>query len=177
MKQKVILVNRDDKVIGEMEKIEAHQKALLHRAVSVFIFDTKGHMLLQKRAMCKYHSPGLWTNTACTHPQPNESYEKAATRRLSEEMGITNTALTKLFDFVYKEELDQGLTEHELDHVFIGISDAAPKVEPTEVSDYRYVAPKELLTHIQASPQAYTVWFKQIINQVIEEFSTLQKKR
>lgn len=177
MTEKVILVDKNDKVIGEMEKIEAHKKALLHRAVSVFIFDSKGNMLLQKRAACKYHSPGLWTNTACTHPQPEESYKDAATRRLYEEMGINDTTLTKLFDFIYKEELDQGLTEYELDHVFIGISDAQPNPEPSEVEDHSYLNPKILLAKIEASPQKYTVWFKHIIERVIEAYNTLQEEK
>lgn len=172
----VILVDKNDRVIGEMEKIEAHEKALLHRAVSVFIFNTNGQLLLQKRAQCKYHSPGLWTNTACTHPQPDEANQDAAIRRLYEEMGIKDVALTKLFDFIYKEELDRGLTEYELDHVFIGISDKTPTPTPLEVSDFRYIYPQTLLKQMAAFPEKYTVWFKRIIERVIEESSNFNFK-
>ena len=115
----VILVDENDAPIGIMEKIEVHQKALLHRAFSVFIFNSKGEMLLQKRANNKYHSPGLWTNACCSHPSPGQDTLEAATKRLQEEMGFT-TAIEKVFDFIYKAPFDNGLTEYEFDHVFIG---------------------------------------------------------
>jgi isopentenyl-diphosphate delta-isomerase len=169
MTEKVILVDSNDKVIGEMEKLEAHQKAQLHRAVSVFIFNSKNELLLQKRAKSKYHSPGLWTNTVCTHPRPNESNEDAAERRLNEEMGIKHIKLTKLFDFIYKEEFDNGLTEYEFDHVFVGYSDALPIPEPTEVCDFLYIDRDRLLDKIQKNPDNYTVWFKKIVNRVFSE--------
>lgn len=165
--EKVILVDLNDKALGEMEKMEAHQKAILHRAVSVFIFNSKKQLLLQKRALSKYHSPGLWTNTACTHPRPNESSINAASRRLNEEMGIKTNELTKLFDFVYKEQLDNELTEHEFDHVFIGFSDTLPTPDPSEVCDFKYVEKDEILEQIALSPQNYTVWFKKIIERVL----------
>ena len=169
--EKVILVDSNDRVLGEMEKMEAHQKAILHRAVSVFIFNSKQQLLIQKRALSKYHSPGLWTNTACTHPRPNESSINAASRRLNEEMGIKTHELTKLFDFVYKEPLDNELTEHEFDHVFIGFSDVLPTPDPSEVCDFTYVDKDELLKQIALSPQHYTVWFKKIVERVLNSLT------
>ncbi|GAB1415717.1 isopentenyl-diphosphate Delta-isomerase [Paludibacter sp.] len=169
MTEKVILVDSNDTVIGEMEKLEAHQKAQLHRAVSVFIFNSKGELLLQKRAESKYHSPGLWTNTACTHPRPNERNEDAAARRLDEEMGMNQIKLTKLFDFIYKENFENGLTEYEFDHVFVGYSDALPIPVPTEVGDFKYIDCERLFKKIQKNPDNYTVWFKKIVNRVFSE--------
>ena len=155
----VILVDEKDVPIGVMEKIEAHQKALLHRAFSVFIFNSKGEMLLQKRAQNKYHSPSLWTNACCSHPAPGEPTLIAATKRLKEEMGFT-TGLEKAFDFIYKAPFDNGLTEHEFDHVFIGTYDNAiiPCVE--EVSDYCYMAISAIEDSLRSHPQKYTEWFK-----------------
>lgn len=167
MAEKVILVDLEDIPKGEMEKVEAHKKARLHRAVSVFIFNSKGQLLLQKRALNKYHSPGLWTNTACTHPRPNESNVNAATRRLNEEMGIKTIELTKLFDFIYKEKLDNDLTEYEFDHVFVGISDSMPNPEPTEVCDFIYVDAELILEQVRKTPNDFTVWFKKIIEKVL----------
>ncbi|MGQ9848241.1 MAG: isopentenyl-diphosphate Delta-isomerase, partial [Bacteroidales bacterium] len=160
MTETVILVDTNDNVIGEMEKREAHRKAKLHRAISVFILNSKGQMLLQKREFHKYHSPGLWSNTACTHPRPNESNDIAALRRLKEEMGITQVKITKIFDFVYKEKLDNDLTEYEFDHVFVGVSDALPVPESSEVSEFEYVDTTTLLARIKSNPEQYTVWFK-----------------
>lgn len=180
MLEKVILVDENDTQLGEMEKLEAHQKALLHRAVSVFIFNSDNKLLLQKRAPSKYHSPELWTNTACTHPFPNESNESAVIRRLKEEMGITINHVTNIFHFIYKEQLENGLTEHEFDHVFIGFTDAVPVPEINEVSDYNYVAINEILEQVKLSPQDYTVWFKKIIKQVANAVSfdnKIKKKR
>jgi len=171
MLEKVILVDKNDNPIGEIEKIEAHQKALLHRAVSVFIFDSNHKLLIQKRALSKYHSPGLWTNTACTHPSPNESNEAAVIRRLKEEMGMTLNLVTEIFHFIYKEELEDGLTEHEFDHVFFGFSDELPILNRDEVSDFDYVDITDVLEHVKISPQNYTVWFKRIIERVANESS------
>lgn len=167
MMEKVILVDKDDRVIGEMEKLEAHRKALLHRAVSVFIFNSENQLLLQRRAHSKYHSPGLWTNTACTHPRLSENAKDAAIRRLREEMGMDVNELTYLFSFIYKEKLDNDLTEHELDYVFIGYSDVVPVPNPMEVSSFEYVKSEVLLQHIRNNPDNYTVWFKKIIEQVL----------
>ena len=175
MTEKVIIVDTNDTLIGEMEKLEAHRKAKLHRAVSVFIFNSKGQLLLQKRALNKYHSPGLWTNTACTHPRPDESIEYAALRRLNEEMGIKHENLIKIFDFIYKEQLDNDLTEHEFDHIFVGISDDLPNPEPTEVSDFEYIDTSLLLRQIKSNPEKYTVWFKKIIERVISEIQNVNR--
>lgn len=165
--EKVVLVDLKDNVIGEMEKMEAHEKAMLHRAVSVFIFNSDNKLLLQRRALTKYHSPGLWTNTACTHPRKVEDNKKAAIRRLKEEMGIEINSLTKAFDFIYKEKLENDLIEYEFDHVFIGFSDDAPIVEPTEVCEYEYVDIDEIMGMVNKYPDLYTVWFKKIIERVV----------
>ncbi len=169
MSEKVILVDLNDNPLGEKEKIQAHKEALLHRAVSVFIFNSEHQLLLQKRALSKYHSPGLWTNTACTHPSPGESSLNAAIRRLKEEMGIKINKLSKLFDFVYKENFQNGLTEYEFDHVFMGVSDDLPNPNNKEVCDFQYIDVNVLLEQIKLNPDNYTVWFKKIINRVVKE--------
>lgn len=161
----VILVDKEDKPMGTMEKMEAHRKAMLHRAVSVFIVNSKNQWLLQKRALDKYHSPGLWTNTACTHPFDGESNLEAANRRLHEEMGLSAN-LTEIFHFIYHEQLDHELSEHELDHVFIGLCDELPMPNPEEVAGYRYVDFAELHDDIQKSPDGYTVWFRKVFEKV-----------
>lgn len=155
----VILVDEHDVPTGTMEKMEVHQKALLHRAFSVFIFNEKGEMLLHKRADKKYHSGGLWTNACCSHPKPGEETATAASIRLQEEMGF-NTVITKAFDFVYKAPFDNGLTEHEFDHVFIGTYDGDIVPNPEEVSDYCFKTVEEIRNSIQSHPQKYTEWFK-----------------
>jgi len=155
----VILVNEQDRQTGTMEKMEVHQKAILHRAFSVFIFNDKGEMLLQKRAVKKYHSGGLWTNTCCSHPQPGEDTLEAAGKRLQEEMGF-NTTLNKAFTFIYKAELDNGLTEHEFDHVFIGNFNGEVQPDPEEVEDYCYQSVDKLKQALQTNPHHYTEWFK-----------------
>ncbi|HTB52872.1 MAG TPA: isopentenyl-diphosphate Delta-isomerase [Ferruginibacter sp.] len=155
----VILVNEMDEEIGAMEKIEAHEKALLHRAFSIFIFNKKGEMLLQKRAAKKYHSAGLWTNACCSHPQPNENILAAAKKRLQEEMGF-ETDLTKAFSFIYNAPFDNGLTEYEYDHVFIGSYDDDIQPNPDEVSDYCYKTMADLKESIRENARSYTEWFK-----------------
>lgn len=155
----VILVDEQDNPLGVMEKMEAHQKALLHRAFSVFIFNKAGDLLLQKRAAEKYHSAGLWTNTCCSHPMPGEAVEEAALRRLEEEMGFS-TPLEKAFAFLYKTGFDNGLTEHEYDHVFTGIYEGGIHPDPDEVSAYRYIPMDELLEWVQRAPGDFTEWFK-----------------
>ena len=155
----VILVDEDDVQIGTMEKMEVHQKALLHRAFSVFIFNSKGEMLLQKRANNKYHSPALWTNACCSHPAPGQSTLSAATQRLKEEMGFTTT-LEKVFDFIYKAPFENGLTEHEFDHVFIGTYDNEIIPNKDEVSDFCYQTTNQIKNSLQCHPQNYTEWFK-----------------
>ncbi len=159
MNTEVILVNENDESIGVMEKLEAHKKALLHRAFSIFIFNSKGEMLLHKRAANKYHSPGLWTNACCSHPQPGESTIDAAYTRLQFEMGI-HAPLTKAFDFVYKASFDNGLTEHEFDHVFIGEYDGEIKPNPDEVEEYCYKSVDAIKESMQLSASKYTEWFK-----------------
>ena len=155
----VILVDENDTPTGTMEKIEVHQKALLHRAFSVFIFNSKGEMLLQKRAANKYHSPALWTNACCSHPAPGQDTLKAATKRLQEEMGFT-TSLEKVFDFIYKAPFDNGLTEHEFDHVFTGTYNEAVSPDKEEVSDYCYKTTEQIKSSLQSHPGKYTEWFK-----------------
>ena len=161
----VILVDESNNPIGMMEKMETHRKALLHRAVSVFIINSNGEWILQKRALDKYHSMGLWTNTCCTHPSPGESDMESANRRLIEEMGI-NCKLKKLFSFIYKEKLDNELTEYEYDHVFIGISDTEPVINTFEVDDWKKIYYEELQKDIIANPDNYTCWFKEIYENV-----------
>ena len=155
----VILVDENDEQIGTMEKMEVHQKALLHRAFSVFVFNDKGEILLHKRANKKYHSGGLWTNACCSHPKPGEETLKAAENRLHEEMGFS-AILKKAFDFIYKAPFDNGLTEYEFDHVFIGTYDGDIVPNTDEVSDYCYKSVEEIKNSIQSHPQKYTEWFK-----------------
>lgn len=155
----VILVDENDVPIGIMEKMEAHQKALLHRAFSIFIFNNKEEMLLHKRSDKKYHSPGLWTNACCSHPQPNEGTLESALNRLQMEMGFT-TDLSEVFNFTYKANFDNGLTEHEFDHVFIGNYNGDILPNEDEVSDYCFMSMKEIKNSIQLYPHKYTEWFK-----------------
>lgn len=165
MEERVVLVDEKDRELGTMSKMKAHQKAVLHRAISVFIFNKKGEWLLQKRALNKYHSSGLWSNAACTHPRPNETYLEAANRRLKEEMGI-ECELTDLFNFIYKAKLDNNLIEHELDHVFVGYSEQIPNFNAEEVCDYQYRSFDNLKTDIHANPDKYTYWFNHVYENV-----------
>lgn len=160
----VILVDENDNQTGTAGKMEAHLNGgKLHRAFSVIITDSKGRIMLQKRASAKYHSQGLWTNTCCSHPEPGESTEDAAHRRLKEEMGF-DTPLKEVFSFVYKATLDTGLTEHEYDHVFIGTYDGVPVCDPAEVEDWRLAEPEELRMDMNAHPEEFSEWFRIIIN-------------
>lgn len=161
----VILVNNNDQSLGAMEKMEAHEKGVMHRAFSVFIFNLAGEILLQQRASEKYHSPDLWTNTACSHPRTAEKTDAAAHRRLKEEMGF-DCDIVEAFSFVYKANVGQGLIEHEYDHVFIGYSDAKPEPDPDEVKDFKYVKFDWLLKDIEENPDDYTVWFKIALKEV-----------
>ncbi|MEP7317289.1 MAG: isopentenyl-diphosphate Delta-isomerase [Panacibacter sp.] len=156
--EQVILVNELDEALGAMEKMEAHKKALLHRALSVFIFNSKGEMLLQQRAAKKYHSAGLWTNACCTHPRPGEDVLSAAERRLKEELGF-ETTLHKVFDFIYKAAFANGLTEYEFDHVFTGTFHGTIIPNPEEVENYTYASMSSIQLDIQNNPQKYTEWF------------------
>lgn len=163
--EEVVLVDEKDHEIGLMEKMEAHQKGLLHRAFSVFIFNSRGELLLQKRASSKYHSGGLWTNTCCSHPRKDETALDAAKRRLQEEMGM-NCALEKAFHFIYKSALDNELTEHELDHVFIGFTDDKPNLNPEEAEDFKYISLEKLNQEIESNPNNFTIWLKTCLPQV-----------
>jgi isopentenyl-diphosphate delta-isomerase len=158
-KEKVILVDENDTQVGLMPKLEAHQKGILHRAFSVFIFNSNHQLLLQKRAVSKYHSGGLWTNTCCSHPREGEETLDAAKRRLIEEMGI-KTNLRKVFDFIYKAELDNELTENEFDHVYYGIYDEDPTINTEEADDFKWIDMETLNNDIILNGQNYTVWFK-----------------
>ena len=157
--EKVILVDENDNQVGVMPKLEAHQKGLLHRAFSVFIFNSKYELLLQKRASSKYHSGGLWTNTCCSHPREGEEILDAAKRRLIEEMGI-DTSLRKVHDFIYKAELDNNLTEHEFDHVFYGIYNEDPIINKDEADDFKWIDMDSLNEDIKTNGDNYTIWFK-----------------
>lgn len=156
--QQVILVNDKDEQVGVMEKMEAHRKGELHRAFSIFIFNSKGEMLLQQRAMHKYHSAGLWTNACCSHPQPGEELISSARRRLKAEMGF-DTKIEKLFDFVYAADLENGLKEYEYDHVFTGEYDGEIRPNPEEVKDFCYKEMSEVRQSLLSHPKKYTVWF------------------
>lgn len=155
----VILVNQADEPLGTMPKMEAHEKAVLHRAFSVFIMNRKGEIMLQQRAAHKYHSPLLWTNTCCSHQRVGESNIEAGTRRLREEMGF-ETELKELFSFIYKAEFDNGLTEHELDHVMLGHYEQEPGINPEEVAAWKWMYPEDIRTDISEHPENYTAWFK-----------------
>jgi isopentenyl-diphosphate Delta-isomerase len=154
----VILVDENDSPVGTSEKMQAHIDGLLHRAFSVFIFNEKGEMLLQQRALNKYHSGGLWTNACCSHPALGEETKTAAVRRLEEEMGF-ETAIEKVFDFVYKADFENGLTEYEFDHVFVGQYDGVFKFNKKEVADACYRSIAEINQALQTHPENYTVWF------------------
>lgn len=154
----VILVDEKDKPVGIQEKMEAHRKGLLHRAFSVFIFNSKGDMLLQQRALHKYHSGGLWTNACCSHPQPGEETLAAAQRRLKEEMGF-EVPVEKVFDFMYKTVFENGLTEHEFDHVFVGEYDNPVAFNKNEVMEFCYMDMPGIRDSLQTNPEKYTAWF------------------
>ncbi len=167
MKEKVILVNENDEQLGLMEKMEAHQKAVLHRAFSVFVFNKKGELMLQQRALDKYHSPGLWTNTCCSHQRNGETNIQAGKRRLREEMGF-ECSLRELFSFVYKAPFDNGLTEHELDHVMVGHYDGDPVINPAEVASFKWMRTEDVKRDIREQPELYTEWFKIIFKEYQE---------
>jgi isopentenyl-diphosphate delta-isomerase len=169
--EQVILVDKDDCEIGVMEKMEAHKQAVLHRAFSVFLFNPQGKMLLQQRALTKYHSAGLWTNTCCSHPRPGETLENAVTRRLIEEMGIT-AKVSKAFDFIYQAELPDNLNEYEFDHVFIGNYDDEVRPNHLEVANFVYQSIEEVAANLQSYPEKYTVWFKIAFPKVVEWYQS-----
>ena len=164
MEEQVILVDENDNQIGLMPKMEAHEKAILHRAFSVFVFNTKGELMLQQRAAHKYHSPLLWTNTCCSHQRDEETNLDAGKRRLQEEMGI-KTNLKEVFSFVYKAAFDNGLTEHELDHVMVGSFEGVPDINLEEVENYKWMLLEDVKKDIEDKPDIYTAWFKIIFKE------------
>ena len=167
MTEYVVLVDELDNKVGLMEKMEAHINPTLHRAFSIFIFNSKNEILLQQRALSKYHTPGLWTNTCCSHPRDGESLHDATKRRLQEEMGM-QCELKEAFSFIYKADVMQGLVEHEFDHVFIGTSDDLPIINKDEVESFRYDTVENIKADIERNPQNYTAWFKIAFDKLLE---------
>ena len=168
--EKVILVNKKDEQIGLMPKMEAHEKALLHRAFSVFVFNSKNELMLQQRALGKYHSPGLWTNTCCSHQRDGESNIEAGVRRLQEEMGFS-TSLEDTISFIYKAPFDNGLTEHEFDHILVGHYDDEPNINPEEVASWKWMSLEDVKKDMEMSPEHYTAWFKIIFEKYYNHIS------
>ncbi|MBZ0328607.1 MAG: isopentenyl-diphosphate Delta-isomerase [Altibacter sp.] len=168
--EQVILVNEKDEQIGLMPKLEAHQKALLHRAFSVFIFNDANELMLQQRAMHKYHSPGLWTNTCCSHQRDGESSLEAGKRRLQEEMGFT-TPLRETTSFIYKAPFDNGLTEHEYDHILVGEYNDAPIINKDEVAAWKWMSLEDIKEDIIQNPNRYTEWFKIIFDKFYQHLT------
>ena len=166
----VILVDENDNQIGLMEKHAAHIGPHLHRAFSIFVFNSKGELLLQQRALSKYHSPGLWTNTCCSHPRDGETLEQATSRRLLEEMGMV-CEMSEAYTFIYQAPVGQGLTEHELDHVWIGHSDDTPFINREEVESWKYMSLDDIAADIQTHPENYTEWFKITFDSLVNHIS------
>ena len=164
MQEFVVLVSEKDEVLGKMEKMQAHQNGLLHRAFSVFLFNDKGEMLLQKRADGKYHSPGKWTNACCSHPRMEETYAEAAKRRLKEELGI-DAQIHEKFHFIYKADVGKDLWEHELDYVFTGNYQKEFNLNPEEVSEVRFISMENLEKEMKKNPENFTEWFKIILEE------------
>ena len=171
IEEQVILVNEHDEQIGLMPKMEAHQKAVLHRAFSVFVFNTKNELMLQQRAAHKYHSPLLWTNTCCSHQRNGESNIEAGTRRLKEEMGFI-TPLKETTSFIYKAPFDNGLTEHELDHILVGYFENPPMINLEEVESWKWMPLEYVKSDIELQPALYTEWFKIIFEKFYEHINT-----
>ena len=164
MAEQVVVVSENDEILGLMEKMNAHENGILHRAFSVFLFNNKGEMLLQKRASGKYHSPNQWTNAVCSHPKIDETYLEGAQRRLNEELGITADLIEK-FSFIYKADVGQNLWEHELDHVFTGNYEGNFALNEEEVSEVRYISMQQLDEEMNANPEKFTEWFKIILKE------------
>ena len=169
MSSRVVLVNEEDEAVGTAEKLRAHTEGWLHRALSVFVFDEAGRLLLHQRAADKYHSGGLWSNTCCSHPHPDESPVDAARRRLHEEMGFS-CALHPAFHFTYHAPVGANLTEHEYDHVFVGlVNDVPVRPDPAEVADWTWMSPSTLRDDVAARPERYTVWFRRLLDRALDE--------
>lgn len=168
MADNIILVDEHDNELGTGEKLAVHKAGLLHRCFSIFVFNSEGQLLLQKRARGKYHSGGLWTNTTCSHPRPGESDKTGAKRRLQQEMGMS-VDLEEKFTFTYRAELDNGITEHEFDHVFFGVSDSDPVPDPEEAEAWKWVDMDWLAQDISDHPEHYSVWLKACFNQVLRQ--------
>jgi len=166
MQENVILVDEKDNEVGTEEKLTAHKEAKLHRAFSIFVLNDKGELMLQRRALTKYHCGGLWTNTCCGHPRPEESLEKATHRRLGEEMGF-DCQLEKIMETTYKVTFDNDLTEYEYLHVFRGISDNDPTLNPDEAVEYKWMSLKDIKKDIEKNPKKYTPWFKMLLPKII----------
>ncbi|HVW99687.1 MAG TPA: isopentenyl-diphosphate Delta-isomerase [Candidatus Babeliaceae bacterium] len=171
----VVLVDQHDNMIGTMEKIAAHRSGKLHRAISVFVFNSDGELLLQRRAEGKYHSGGKWSNTCCSHPRPGENSLDAAKRRLKEEMGLV-CRLNHAFSFIYNVELENGLSEHEYDHVFIGTTDTLPEPEKSEVAAFQYLSSSETASDLLKNPKKYTIWFRICFDQVVNAYNQFVEK-
>lgn len=169
MEEKVVLVTEKDEVLGLMEKMQAHENGILHRAFSVFLYNSKGEMLLQKRAAEKYHSPNQWTNACCSHPRIEETYEQAAKRRIKEELGI-DCELEEKFWFIYKADVGQNLWEHELDHVFVGNYEEEFNLNKEEVAEVRYISLENLNLELENNPENFTEWFKIILEEYKHHF-------
>ena len=174
-KEQVILVNEQDEQIGLSEKLEAHKSGQLHRAVSVFVFNKKGELLLQKRASTKYHGAGLWTNTCCTHPRDGETSEACAVRRLKEEMGI-DAEVEKQFSFVYKAEVENGLIENEYDHVFFGVYEGKIELNPDEAEDCTFAPLDKVFTDAANHPEKYSIWFRIIIDKFRDHLTGMEHR-
>ena len=175
MQEQVILVNKKDQPIGLMDKLEAHEKGALHRAVSVFIFNSDNQLLIQRRSLEKYHTPGIWSNTACSHPRNNESTILCANRRVFEEMGVL-TRIIPIFSFLYEAELSSDLIEHELDHVFIGFTNKKPNPNPEEVCDWKYIDETSLKKLFDDTPEAFSPWFKMCYKRAFQKAYKLNSK-
>ena len=171
IEEQVILVDEQDNQIGLMPKMEAHEKAQLHRAFSVFVFNKDKELMLQQRAASKYHSPLLWTNTCCSHQRDGETSIEAGKRRLQEEMGFV-CELEEVFSFLYKAEFDNGLTEHELDHVMIGSFESNPIINKEEVESFKWMKLEDVKNDIENNPNEYTAWFKIIFEKSYEKIAT-----
>ena len=169
----VILVDKNDNQIGVMPKMEAHEKALLHRAFSVFVFNSKNELMLQQRALHKYHSPGLWTNTCCSHQREGETNLEAGKRRLKEEMGF-ETPLEEKISFIYKAPFDNGLTEHELDHIMVGYYESDPIINKDEVESWKWMPLEEVKKDIDKKPEIYTEWFKIIFQKFYQHINLIK---